>query len=205
MADPEGVEPPGQIPRCRPFNLGDAMILVAAAAVVLANARGLWDRYGGVVVFGDGSIVYLGVSGSTMITLLVKLVHLLALAMTLAFWLIRLRGPRPGLATLAHQLIPPTVVATIAVALIGLDPKKGWSDRPPIEAICGAILLGATPGIWTALRPKEVGWIGRLGTGLVMLWAVDGLLSYACATLIWGNFPGYWVWDYWLARQLGLA
>lgn len=205
MAVSREIKAPRVLPRCRPFIIGDAMILIVVVSVVLANARGLWDRYGGVVIIGDGSVVYRTVSGSTLITSLVKLVHWLALVMTPAFWLIRLRGPRPGRATLAHQLFPPTVVATIAVALIGLAPRPGGFSRSPTGSACGAILLGAIPGVWSALRPREVGWIGRMGTSLVILWLADGLLSYASAALIWGNYPGYWAWDHWLSQQLGLA
>ncbi len=76
---------------------------------------------------------------------------------------------------------------------------------PAVDGSPREILLGAIPGVWSAWRPREVGWVDRMGTSLVILWLADGLLSYACATLIWGNFPGYWAWDYWLARQLGLA
>ena len=175
----EGVS--GHPPRhCRRFNLGDAMILVAASALGLALARMYLPRFfpsfGG-VAFGQliGSTPWSATlsRSDVLVTILVMVLGasiLFTLCGTLAFLIVRLRRPRPPLRDVALQ---PGVVACWAILIAFC-----------VEQVAPSLLVYpvAIPLAWAALamsgrwRP-EPGWIDRLGRLLGICWIATGLLA----------------------------
>lgn len=203
MADPEVVEAPGQIPRCRPFNMGDAMILVAAVAGSMAHARWshvLTQPYNTLL---HEEIVHIRPM-PIAVAYFVGLLHGIALAFSAAFVAIRLRSPRPGVATLARQLSPPVIIAYAAWVQHGPLPARDRAIWESIPTVCIAIVLGSTAAIWSALHPKEVGWMARMSTTLVGLWVADLGVWVAYSLIQRNGHVWFWNWDRWIVERLGL-
>ena len=158
---------------CRKFNLGDGMILIAAAAVAFAIIRAIpnpvarWPfRY---------TLNYLSPSCECL---------------TLACLAVRLRRPRPDRRRLWRQ--PGAIAcvsAAVAVAIFYLaaavsaliDRRVGILDySESSSALAGSAIIGSwltlgLSGTWRA----EPGWIDRLGRGLGIVWVVLMLFLFA--------------------------
>lgn len=201
MADPAVDESPREIPRCRPFNTVDAMILVAAVAGFMGHLK--WSRNHAFfyVKYAFQKSEYVGTPVVSTAALTVGMLHGFALALLSAFVLIRFRSPRPAPVIIARQVVPPSIVAALALILLGLSPVRDRSVWEPISDVCVLTGLGIVLGIVPALRPKEVGWIARMGTILVGLWVLDLLVWCIYATLSRDRLP---LWDRWLGERFGL-
>ncbi len=160
-------------PPCRRFGLGDAMILVAGAAV---GTLGVQDRLLG----------HLPGEWAREADLLAELVLMLASCLVLAF---RLRSPRPSLRRVARQ--PGAVACFAAVGIMiasdanwlaSLTLAGGWGDVGPIGEWAWLLLdlphracAAAVPICWALLafggrwRP-EPGWIDGCGRALGWGW-----------------------------------
>jgi hypothetical protein len=181
--------PPGPRPaRCRRFNLGDAMILVAATALGFAWAPPylykVWANVAGVTVGQwvgaspwsasvgrkDGAI-YLMVSAMAVLWTITN-------ALKVAYLLVRLRKPRPSLRELAFQ---PGVVVCEALMIAFVGCWVRFALRWPPPDVWEVIYQGMVPAAWAALamlglwRP-EPGWIERLGFTLGICWTAHGML-----------------------------
>ena len=152
---------------CRKFTLGDIMLLVGATAVGMSQVRPILvgnrvsDRLSDVAV------------GFTPILL----------GWTFAFFVIRLRGPRPPFRRLARQPgVSATFAATAMVAVwsafIGVQSLLGKSGEALDVLTFSPIGIGpAVLGAWIALylgrsgRPER-GWIDRAGVAIGALWVI---------------------------------
>jgi hypothetical protein len=189
-------------PPCRPFSLLDAMILVAAVAVGFGGTRML--GWGVTPDSGPASPLYWSLAHGSIDIAVACLPSLMAL--TLTFFVIRLRGPRPSLRRVARQ---PGTVACCAVVLtmtvyVGqilmmalsfgriagvVEPVADfvknharaeiWTIHAGF-AIAGAWLAQVLLGRWS---PRAC-WIDRFGRALGVAWIVFGLVCLG-ADLAW--------------------
>jgi hypothetical protein len=200
-----GVDPPpareiaARTP-CRPFNVGDAMIAVAAVAAALALVRmivGYYVRTWNIIPFGELSgfrdwWMYLtrhpwvvgGVAACGFSALMVLL-----LAASLAFLAMRMRQPSPPLEELVRQPGMAAVEAMWAGVFAGVV-----LDSYGLPAAFGILAIGLpVPAAWAALawtgrwRP-EPGWIDPIGRRIGVWWCI--LVGfYGIAMTIAGLFP----------------
>jgi hypothetical protein len=175
--------------RCRPFSLGDAMILVAAAAGWLWLVSGfigpLWANlrslpFGRLSGWSAWWVYLTKTQWGTTATLLVYAHNLwLALLMvsTLACLIMRLRRPRPPLARVALQ--PGMVACEAELLVFGLDACLAVADLEGSAWMLAASVL-PVPLAWGALAltgrwHREPGWIDRLGVWVGIGWCLGDL------------------------------
>lgn len=168
---------------CRPFGVADAMIATAAVAAGVALAREIAAHVVEASAKSDSyAKVFRGVDRA-----LTWGCPILA-CLTLGWFLMRLRGPRPRTALLARQpgtaaalaagiVLAPAVLASVAVAIWG-NPYRwvtplttAWPKVGPTVAI-----------VWLALfvtgrRRSERGWLDGTGRVLGALWIATVFLK----------------------------
>ncbi len=168
----------------RPFNIGDAMILIAALAVGLALAR-----------YGPGEWMGAGSFWSYRIHKFVAdPLALVMVAVAMAIIPIRLRRPRPRWLRIMSQ---PGMAAACAVAIAfvcaalawsshAISSPTGWLTNQPFARfwrINSGLIGNAVAGSWLALaiggrwRP-EPSWIDRLGRALGCFWLLEMLCEW---------------------------
>jgi hypothetical protein len=176
MADP--VAPA----RCRPFTLGDGMIVIAASAGWLALvptwAEFLWghiqalpfDTIHSLTGWWQYFTSRADVTGSMVMAASNVLVTFL-MPFTCAFVLMRLRKPRPPMREVLAQ--PGMVAVEAMVFALGITLLIMTLTRP---TMMGAVVWVATvPVSWIALKlaghwRPEAGWIDRFGRALAVGW-----------------------------------
>lgn len=180
------------MPRCRRFNLGDAMILVAAVALMLAlrpkepdPARAFRE------IRTHSQQPYLELPVVTARFLVAPW-----LCLTAGYFACRLTRPRPPWERIREQ--PGFVAAAVALALaawnVGCLMLSHWrraSDRSPADGVWQLIpaIPPAIIGGWMALRllgrwAPEPGWIDRLGRVLGWGWIALYLVHHVCSALL---------------------
>ena len=166
--------------RCRPFNISDAMILVAATAISLPLMPPYWVDCLKAISQGNlGPDAILGVANSSTAILVPS---------TLAMLLLRLRQPRPAFRRLRNQpglmaCLTAAITATITLifffvefnSYVNADFRVSFFQinsyvAPSVVGSWLTLLLG---GRWKA----EPGWIDQLGRCLGWLWIVSFLVS----------------------------
>ncbi len=164
--------------RCRRFNLGDAMILIAAGAIGLAQARVaiefMWRDLATIKVPRlDSWVAWQGfLFGANQ--LLVNATHFgTAILLTFLIWLIlavliiRLRRPRPPARSLFRQLGFAACAWPVLAFAVGF-PISLLPLPPVVMGIVAILVLAAAPTSWFLLIASrtwqgEPGWIDRLG------------------------------------------
>jgi hypothetical protein len=169
--------------RCREFRLSDAMILVAGAALSLSGAHLLVlmaDAFRQLcreavlnrdVLLGPWPAFWVAIRNDLRSTLwyAFQVAGMVLLGMTPAYFVLRLRRPRPPLRTLLRQ---PGMVAVLAMAfglfwgtggLISLLPERFDSMNAAPSAIGGSV--AAAWGVLALSRrwEPEPGWVDRVG------------------------------------------
>lgn len=165
-------------PRCRPFTLADAMVLVAAGA--------LWSCEMSMVIGVADGLRFLVFPGC-----------LAALTMlSLAYLVIRLRRPHPPLSEVSRQpgllLVPLVILANLAAGLLAMLSHTFMNWTAPAVGInltapaVGVVFLFVWAGAADSgrLRP-EPGWIERLGNGVTHGWLWLTLLGLP----LWSYLP----------------
>ena len=178
------------LPRCRRPNLADAAILIVAMAACLAIARNTLlphARYWNQMDLASKSSIGF------------RLGSLLALVLTVCYFPIRLRGPRPPLSVIRRQ---PGMVACAAaclsvgfgglLSLPGVARALSRGSSQPVALIVGAsvsnlVVAHAVAGAWLALClsgawRSERGWIDAMGRGLGIYW-IGSLIFLNCQYL----------------------
>lgn len=153
-------------PRCRPFGLGDAMILIVALALGLANTRPVISL-----------IVSIGVLEGAVppgLFLFLNMVLLIFLFFLLpAFLILRLRRPRPPLRSIIGQPGFAACAAAVVLFLVSaplalLVPAGRVQEIIPIAAVPLAWVALIATGRWA----PEPSWIDRLGRVLGVMWTI---------------------------------
>jgi len=168
--------------RCRPFNVVDGMIAVAAVAVGLALARIVW-AYSARSLRGLALHRLSGVSGwwaylrrhpwvvGGFTALVCSGLIVLLLVGSLAFLSVRLRRPRPPAEQLVRQ---PGMVAVEAMwaGLLGSVILGGHGSAPALGILALAVPVPAAWAAlaWTGRWQPEPGWIDRFGRALGVWW-----------------------------------
>ena len=171
----------------RTFSLFDAIVSVAAIGLTVALARShltyLWANLRAIPYPGPagwaGMWAYLrtrsDVSG-TIVMLSFTSLECLLVSWTLAFFIMRLRKPRPPLRRLVRQ---PGMVAC-EVWLLGMSLGiciTMFEAQPHVGLVVVVLTACAIPVAWAILAllgrlEAEPSWIDRLGRGLGVCWAV---------------------------------
>jgi len=173
---------------CRRFNLGDAMILTAAAAVALMPP---WDGYLRAVptMFASWGQLLGHIMGWRIVPTLTGRANVAGLVhsvltfgagflgfplagLTLAALWFRLRRPRPSWRDLIRQ---PGFAASVAAPLgfvAFLESRWFGAEWDLMMVVAG--MIGAAWVLLVALRQwrAELGWIDRLGRGVGVVWIV---------------------------------
>jgi hypothetical protein len=178
----------------RKFTLIDAMVLVAAAAVSLVLIREYIasgsSRHIVESIPRDWSFASIWRFG----TLLSGMLAPLAVSLSLALWVLRLRRPRPEWRELFSQ--PGTIACTATIAESGLIVVKVWLSQAYLlkrslplpdlhhlwinrlpwngEVVAVAWLVLWLCGSWRS----EPGWIDRAGRVLGVYWIISGVLFH---------------------------
>jgi hypothetical protein len=180
-------------PRCRRFTISDAIILVAATAIGLSQVRGILGELG---TFNRST--WKLEQHLYALKLFAVAVPILT-AWTVAFLLLRLRRPRPGLRRLVRQpgmaacyavLVPLLIILAYAVTIslfTGESMYQPDTSFKPLfynsEAMASAV-LGAWLLLWLGgLGRAEPGWIDRMGRTIGVLWIARPLLFYLTEAL----------------------
>ncbi len=164
-------------PRCRPFSIGDAMILIATTAVGFALIQ---ERLG--VILGSRMLLRLLATSAGIGLILEYIVTIMSsflMPATLGYLVIRLRRPRPSLDRIALQ---PGMVANAAMAVIIALVFWLEVDQPALGLWVELAVLLVMPLSWIVLAVsgrwrREPGWIDRLGVWVGAGWClVTGML-----------------------------
>lgn len=176
------------VPRCRRFNLGDAMILVAAAALMLASLPEAPDPIRTFRDIPTGSLQpYL-----SLVVVSARFLFIPWLCLTAGYVVCRLARPRPPWRRLREQPGFVAVAAALALAawnvvwLILYNRRRGslgadlWEIIPSIPPA----VIGSWIALWLVGRwAPEPGWIDRLGRGIGWGWIALYLVHGACSAL----------------------
>ncbi len=195
-------------PARRPFQLGDATILIAGAAAVLALLRRSWDLYFPESFFKPPPLGWSpGVIVHRALSAVGYLVAQVAAVAAVALLAIRLRGPRPSMTRLARQ---PGLVACATVTLVGALSMAEYLaqilmigvQNPFAQGFSYETLNVLMDGLWYSFtrngyavaatwmtlamggrwRP-EPGWIDRSGRAVGIFWiATIPLYTWLLAT-----------------------
>ncbi len=164
-------------PRCRPFNVVDGMILVAATAVGLALTPDHWSR--DIKWSWQGMIdPYYDATGAV-----VRGFISVWLSWTISFAICRLRQPRPSLRRLRYQpgLVACQATLSLLVLAVFYDilafaiTKQGFyiTGYLPFQMsfLTPPLVGGSWLTLWYVRRWKpEPGWIDRMGRLLGWGW-----------------------------------
>ncbi len=162
------------MPRCRPFKLIDAMILIAAAAIWMSLMHPRWNQFQ-MVWIGSRKVPswqsYIGmVEGGLALSLWL---------LTVAYLVMRLIPPRPVGSDLMRQ--PGMLLVGLMIALLILlmlfsvvIPLVPWTN------VLIALSLGLS---WLAVCRRnrsraELGWIEGIGRSVGVGWIVTTAVSY---------------------------
>ena len=153
-------------PRCRPFLMSDAMIVIAATAVGFAEARSVLPEMA---------------RASFWVVTIVLMISLLP-AWSIALAAIRLREPtssweplsrEPGWIACMVGGIPSAILQLVCVVLT----LAGLPGSSPMYALGMGTLLGSfsVSAVWTTMRidhgwKPAPGWVDRWGIALGFLW-----------------------------------
>jgi hypothetical protein len=187
---------PAPIARCRPFNLGDLMVLMAAVACGLALSQStaliLGQMLGMLLSLSEGGprrladpVLYV-TNVKSLVTLAMIVLVQFFLPWLAAFLVIRLRRPRPELRDVVRQ------PGTAAVLVLG-----GWIVVSlPIAMVCDARILpvfqllfvASVPTAWLVLRwtghwRSEPGWIDRFGCCLGIFYCLASAGLFVATSL----------------------
>ena len=179
----------------RKFTLVDAMVLIAATAIAFVPIRFMFRSY-------DQFSVNRSIAEDDTLVAFVAVHHMLlyiALALSLALWILRLRKPRPVLRRIFRQ---PGMAASTAAFMytifvligfivyclyyLGIHSRMlpDWDDpmrimefwRIPLSWIGNAVAL-AWMSLWlSGAWRSEASWIDRAGRGLGIYWVSDSVL-----------------------------
>jgi hypothetical protein len=173
-----GEESPPVPGRCRRFTLGDALILVAALAVGCALARLAYlewrQQYGRRPIPTAYRL-------SASIELGQALAFWMVTALTLAYWPLRLRRPRPTLGRVMRQ--PGATACGMApffLAELLLLAARDGDGSIPMLGIAGlgslftgtGVAVGWSLGWWWGPARAEPGWIDAMGRALGACWMI---------------------------------
>ncbi len=165
-------------PRCRPFGLGDAMILIAALALGLALAGP------GIIIIADSIRTtppkqFRTLAGAVSLGRFLNVIVLNFLFFLMpAFLILRFRRPRPKLRALICQPGFAACAAPVALLLVAsplaLFAPTGLAGEV-IENGGQILSVLAAPLAWVSLIATrrwgpEPGWIDRLGRIVGVLW-----------------------------------
>jgi len=168
-------------PKCRPFTLGDAMILIIALALGLTIARP------GIIVIADTLRTVprkqlRTLAGAVSLGRFLNIVVLNFLFFLLpAFLIVRLKRPRAPLRSLICQPGFAACAAPVAFFFaclpLALLAPSGLAGQV-IEVAGQVLLAGAVPLAWLFLATThqwapELSWIDRSGRILAALWMVS--------------------------------
>jgi hypothetical protein len=168
------------MPRCRPFKLIDAMILVAAAAVWMAVMRPRWNQFL-MVWTASGKEP----SWQSYIGIVQGGLSLALWMLTLAYLVMRLIPPRPLRADLLRQ--PGMLFLGVMIALLILLMLLSPFVRlvPPTNVLI-ALAIGLP---WLAVSRRfrsraESGWIEGIGRSVGVGWIVTTAAIYPLYLLV---------------------
>jgi hypothetical protein len=168
-------------PRCRPFGLGDAMILIVALALGLAVAGP------GIIIIADGIRTiphkqFRTLAGAVSLGRFLNIIVLNFLFFLIpACLILRLRRPRPTLRSMIGQPGFAACAAPIAFFLaflpLELLPHSGFA-RQVMEITAQVFIATAVPLAWVILIATrrwvpEPSWIDRSGRILGALWMIS--------------------------------
>ena len=141
-------------PRCRPFKLIDAMVLIAASAVWMALMRSRWSQFQRV-----GSSLPKGMPWQALVGLVQNSLNISLWMLTLAYLVIRLispRAPRPELIRQPGMLFLGSMIALLILSLLlsAFVPLVPWTEIPsPLLSYCP----GASHPVVTNHEPNRDG------------------------------------------------
>jgi hypothetical protein len=190
---------------CRRPNLGDAMILIVAAALAMAITKQV-DARPPFVLIKNVIVSAFGSDAMVASLWIAKWISPWLLTMAVALLVIRFRQPRPRLRRIWHQ--PGTLASTLgilALIFVGLISLalpalhifilllggfSGSNTNPPMElasflaevtSYSGTLILGS----WLTLAlsgrfRSEPGWIDGLGIIVGFCWITAHLISWVC-------------------------
>ena len=184
--DPNAVEiATAAPPRCRPFRLADAMVLIAALAPVFLYLKAVIVPLAGHVpelVRRSGLRRAFSADPQAFIMLPFGVVVVTLLCLTPAYIIIRLLPPRPPLREVAGQ---PGVVA-VGVILLGniVSLRSSWFTM--------VIGLLAIPVAWSIVVVRgrwrtETGWIDAFGKAIGVCWLVFPWVGLALFVMLLGG------------------
>ncbi len=166
--------------RCRPFGLGDVMILIVALALGLAVARPAIGLIVGAIRQTPRNVIG-SLAGTVALARFLNIVLLNFLGFLLpAFLIMRLRRPRPPMRSILVEPGFAGCAAPIALVLVFtplpvLAPAAMEQHIVMITAL--GLIVAAVPLAWVALLATrrwapEPSWIDRLGRGLGAVWTI---------------------------------
>ncbi len=167
-------------PRCRPFSLGDVMILIVAIALGLAVARPALSTIVIAIQQAPRDTIW-SLARTIPLARFLTIVLLNFLGFLLpAFLVLRVRRPRPPPRLIVVQpgfagCAAPVALVLFFVPLSLLAPAV-MEQRIVMIAALG-LIVAAVPLAWLALIATrqwapEPSWIDRLGRGLAALWTL---------------------------------
>jgi hypothetical protein len=168
------------IPRCRPFKLVDAMILVATAALWMAVMRPRWTEFQ-MVWTGIGKAPtwrsYVGIAASGL--------SLSLWMLNLAYLVMRLIPPRPRASILIRQ--PGMLLLGVEIALVFV--LMLLSTVIPLVAWTNLLIAPALGLSWFAACRRyrscaEPGWIEGVGRFIGVGWIVTTAAHYPLYLLV---------------------
>ena len=168
------------MPRCRPFKLVDAMILVAAAAVWMAVMRPLWNEFQRAWTTSGKDPSWQSYIGIVQYGLSLALWML-----TLAYLVIRLIPPRLLRGDLLRQ--PGMLFLGVIIALLIL--LMLLSSFVPLVPPTNVLITLALGLPWLALSRRfrsraESGWIEGIGRSVGVGWIVTTAAIYPLYLLV---------------------
>jgi hypothetical protein len=168
-----------ELPRSRPFTLGDAMIVIIALALGLAIAR---PGIGLVVdsIRSDPKYPFRTWAGAVSLGRILNLLLLNFLVILQpAFLILRLRRPRAPLRSLIGQPGFAACAAPIAIflAILPFELLPTGIARQVMEIAAQVLIVAAVPLAWVYLLvtrrwAPEPSWIDRAGRVLGAIWMI---------------------------------
>jgi len=192
--DSSGPRPSMRVAKSRKFTLFDAMVLIAATAIPLLPLRLFLAAYSGVSSGSYlGQVVELGLVANALLCPM-------AISLSVALWVLRLRQPRPGLPRVFRQpgmaactatLVFLSVFLTSTLISLFLSYFAGvvnsthmfmhfnfvvWLLIVPL-CLVGISVLAVWIVLWSigAWRP-EPSWIDRAGRVLGIYWVANSVI-----------------------------
>ena len=169
------------MPRCRPFKLIDAMILIGASAVWMALMRTRWAQLQRV-----GNSLPKGLPWQALVGIVQNGLNISLWMLTLAYLVIRLIPPRPPGPDLIRQpgmLFLGSMIALLILSMLlsAFVPLVPWTNIP----IALALVLSWLVASRRHRSRAEPGWIEVLGRTVGVGWIVSEASSYPLYLMVY--------------------